>query len=40
MEMIVVGKEIAVKKYVLRFSAEDRSQLHELILKASVPPSC
>jgi hypothetical protein len=29
----VVGKEIAVKKYVVRLSAEERAQLHELIRK-------
>jgi transposase len=29
----VVGKEIAVKKYVVRLSAEERSQLDELIRK-------
>ena len=33
MEMIVVGKEIAVKKYVVRLSAEVRAQLDELIRK-------
>jgi hypothetical protein len=27
----VVGKEIAVKKYVVRLSAEERAQLDELI---------
>jgi hypothetical protein len=34
----VVGKEIAVKKYVVQLSAEERAQLDELIRK--VPPSC
>ena len=29
----MVGKEIAVKKYVVRLSAEERAQLHELIRK-------
>jgi Homeodomain-like domain len=29
----VVGKEIAVKKYVVRLSAEERAQLDELIRK-------
>jgi len=29
----VVGKEIAVKKYVVRLSAEERAQLEELIRK-------
>jgi hypothetical protein len=29
----VVGKEIAVKKYVVRLSAEERSQLDGLIRK-------
>jgi hypothetical protein len=29
----VVGKEIAVKKYVVRLSADERAQLHELIRK-------
>jgi hypothetical protein len=29
----VVGKEIAVKKYVVRLSAEERAQLDELISK-------
>jgi hypothetical protein len=37
----VVGKEIAVKKYVVRLSAEERAQLDELIRKASVHrPAC
>jgi hypothetical protein len=31
----VVGKEIAVKKYVVRLSAEDRAQLDELIRKGN-----
>jgi hypothetical protein len=30
----VVGKEIAVKKYVVQLSAEERAQLHELIRKS------
>jgi hypothetical protein len=29
----LVGKEIAVKKYVVRLSAEERAQLDELISK-------
>ena len=29
----MVGKEIAVKKYVVRLSAEERAQLDELIRK-------
>jgi hypothetical protein len=29
----VIGKEIAVKKYVVRLSAEERAQLDELIRK-------
>ena len=29
----MVGKEIAVKKYVVRLSAEERAQLEELIHK-------
>ena len=29
----MVGKEIAVKKYVVRLSAEERAHLHELIRK-------
>jgi hypothetical protein len=29
----VVGKEIAVKKYVVRLSTEERAQLDELIRK-------
>ena len=29
----MVGKEIAVKKYVVRLSAEERAQLNELISK-------
>jgi hypothetical protein len=29
----VVGKDIAVKKYVVRLSAEERAQLDELICK-------
>jgi len=33
MEVIRVGKEIAVKKYVVRLSAEERAQLEELIRK-------
>src|SRR6516225_9331741 len=33
MEVIRGGKEIAVKKYVVRLSAEERAQLNELIRK-------
>jgi hypothetical protein len=33
----VVGKEIAVKKYVVRLSAEERAQLDELIRKGTWP---
>ena len=33
MEVIVAGKEIAVKKYVVRLDAEERDRLNELIRK-------
>ena len=33
-------KEIAVKKYVVRLTAEERGQLDELISKVSVLRSC
>jgi len=33
----VVGNKIAVKKYVVRFSAEERAQLDELIRKSKRP---
>jgi hypothetical protein len=39
----VVGKEIAVKKYVVRLSAEERAQLDELIRKGKpmlFDPAC
>ena len=36
----MAGKEIAVKKYVVRLSAEERGQLDELIRKASVRRIC
>jgi hypothetical protein len=35
----VVGKEIAVKKYVVRVSAEEHAQPDEQ-QRTSVPPSC
>ena len=40
MEVICAGKEIAVKKYVVRLDAEERDQLHELIRKGKRSASC
>jgi transposase len=37
MEAIMAGKEIAVKKYVVRLSAEERQQLETLIRKGKGP---
>src|SRR3974377_399576 len=37
MEAIMAGKEIAVKKYVVRLSAEERQQLEGLIRKGKGP---
>jgi transposase len=37
METIMAGKEIAVKKYVVRLSAEEREQLETLIRKGKGP---
>jgi hypothetical protein len=37
MEAIMAGKEISVKKYVVRLSGEERQQLEELIRKGKSP---
>ena len=37
MEAIMAGKEISVKKYVVRLSGEERQQLEELIRKGKGP---
>jgi hypothetical protein len=37
LEAIMVGKEVAVKKYVVRFSAEERSFLEAMIRKGKSP---
>jgi transposase len=37
MEAIMAGKEISVKKYIVRLSAEERQQLEALIRKGKAP---
>ena len=36
----MAGKEIAVKKYVVRLNTEERDRLNELISKGNVPLNC